>query len=43
MNYVDAALIKRLEEQARSIGFIMSHKADLAISYDGAGAKEAAE
>lgn len=23
------------EEQARSIGFIMSHKADLAISYDG--------
>jgi citrate synthase len=32
-----------LEEQARSIGFIMSHKADLAIAYDGPGRKEAAE
>ncbi|SDY11069.1 citryl-CoA lyase [Citreimonas salinaria] len=31
------------EEQARSIGFIMSNHADQAISYDGKGAKEAAE
>ena len=28
-----------MEEQARSIGFIMSHKADLAIEYDGAAAR----
>ena len=26
------------EESQRSIGFIMSHKADQAITYDGAGA-----
>ncbi len=31
------------EEQARSIGFIMSNHADIAISYDGKGAREAAE
>lgn len=31
------------EEQARSIGFIMSNDADQAITYDGKGAKEAAE
>jgi citrate synthase len=32
-----------LEESLRSIGFIMSHKADLAISYDGKPSKHAAE
>jgi citrate synthase len=32
-----------LEESLRSIGFIMSHKADLAISYDGKPSKPAAE
>lgn len=31
------------EEQARAIGFIMSNHADQAITYDGKGAKEAAE
>lgn len=31
------------EETQRSIGFILSHKADQAISYDGAQAREAAE
>jgi citrate synthase len=32
-----------LEESLRSIGFIMSHKADLAIAYDGKPSKHAAE
>jgi citrate synthase len=32
-----------LEESLRSIGFIMSHKADLAITYDGKPSKHAAE
>ena len=32
-----------LEESLRSIGFIMSHRADLAISYDGKPSKHAAE
>lgn len=36
-----AGLVAHLyEESQRSIGFIMSHKADLAIAYDGAAAKD---
>jgi len=32
-----------LEEAMRPIGFVMSHHADMAISYDGPGAKPVAE
>lgn len=38
-----AGLVAHLyEESQRSIGFILSHKADLAIEYDGPGAKSSA-
>lgn len=39
-----AGLVAHLyEESQRSIGFIMSHKADMAIAYDGRGSKPASE